>query len=126
MLKTIKPKLSQIIQWSKKSHLLHIWFILCFPCLIITILEIFLTLLIDPLAYKRNAIYDILTNFHFPALILFIISILLSLIAVIIQYIKTKSLFVTNSFLLHNKYYNIFYTLTFIIILALWVWVLTI
>ncbi len=120
MIKTIKNKLCQIIQCTKKSHLLHIWFILCFPCFIITALEIFLSLLISPWTDKEISINTTLENFFLPSLLLLLLAILLSVIAAMIQYINTKSIFITNHFLLHNKSYNVFYTLSFIGILIFW------
>lgn len=119
ILEIIKNIINIIILLIKKIHFFHIWFIMLLPYSLIAIMVSLYSVIFIPTARVSRAIENYLANYTYIELFTFIIAIHLSIIAVVIQLISTRKLFVTDKTLLYNKVYNIYYILSFICIIAI-------
>ena len=111
MLKNIIDSINNFIQWTKKWHICHIY------------INIFLSIFIYSLFFvlkNKNILQELFENIVCSVFILYIMAyyaLLIILLVSIISHIKQKKLHVVNHFLLHNKFYNFYYTFGLIIIL---------
>lgn len=120
ILEIIKNIINIIILLIKKFHFFHIWFIMLLPYNLIAILVSLYSVIFIPTARSSRAIAKIIANYTYIELFTFIIAIHLCIIAVVVQLISTRKIFVTDKTLLYNKVYNIYYILSFICVIALY------
>ena len=123
VLKNILSKINNFIQWTKKWHFCHLLFV---PAMFLTLLTgdcfIFLCLIYDLLTLHKTISFEevaVIHNFCYEitCICLFVPVVIMQLFFVIFNSIKSRKLFVTNSFLLYNKIYNIIYVIAIIYII---------
>ena len=111
MLKNIITRINNFIQWTKKWHVCHIY------------INIFLPIFIYSLFFvlrDKNILQELLENITCSALILYIMAyyaLLIILLISIISHITQKKLHIISHFLLHNQFYNNYYSFGLIIII---------
>ena len=115
MVKNFFNSINNAIQWTKKWHFMHLFFVLAF---VLDFLLVSFYLFIGYLSVgagepSKDALEEtlniyILGDFCF-LYILFIPALVLSILFAIINFIKFSKPYVVNGFLLYNKYYHLIY-----------------
>ncbi len=123
MFRKFIEKINNFIQWTKKWHFCHVLFVGTF-LLVVPYIFLFLKNLISEiiiLIQMPNCIFESFDYipfwiFYFVGTLIVIafLALIIQVFTIIKRAFARKSIFVQSSFLLHNQYYNRFYTISFI------------
>ena len=130
MFRKFIDKIFNFIQWIKKWHFVHLLFV---PTMLITFYVSDLVIAFSVITKFVEKNYETIlygvsdTHFHHYVYILFrmlIPAIIGEIFFVVFNSIRSKKLYVTNNFLLHNEIYNIAFVLSLIYFIALIIFII--
>ena len=121
MLKKIFNKVDHFIQWTKKWHFFHVFFV---PNAIFALLNLFISIFLYILdicflsstktfIFSFNHLLLMWEMYTFLAIVFFILATFVQIVFLIISMIKHKNIQLQNQILLNNKKYNILYCIAF-------------
>ena len=130
MFRRFIEKIYNFIQWTKKWHFVHL---LLVPTMLVTFYVsdlVIVSSVITKFVVRdyRTILYGVRdTHFHYYVYILFrmlIPAIIGEIFFVVFNSIRSKKLYVTNNFLLHDEIYNIAFVLSLIYFIALIIFII--
>ncbi len=122
ILKQIAQKICSLIQWTKKLHIMHFFVFILLPYTIFTLIGIpFYIIALIGKAEEADfcligLVYTLIVSF-----VGFIPAIIYQIIVIIVKHIQNKDKFVTSNFLLNNRFYNIFYLISWLFLIIAWI-----